>query len=1152
VFTQELTGNYTSSTLYPTQKYHGIFNPTGSPTSDKFISSLSVALLVIFFLMLRSSASPFLNPMGEARKAASSSFYFSLSFFLYTWVISSTVLTIIPHFSSHYNGVIAAALFFPMFFSSIVALLFGRLIIRSIFYCLVRSGIYQSRERIESTDDNSWSQSIGYLKPPKMVAFHRPFRKLAKSAALLSISLSLLHAHCWSRTLSVFKINKRNNAGAICRALFSPFATNEDGADEQTIWILWIITLSMMLVVFAQDELNGYHCRSDNAGFTIHFRKTKSRRKSSITDDDLDMDCNRSRSKNQSNESSTRMIFRRANQLEVPRDTLPMVPWLSLFAAHSVLDIFISLKVFMGRVDARLMHPALQGQKHSGMLQNKNKDTKSKVHSSVVKYLQEKYPGCIYDYSTSEKKDLWFDFMADCGDGFNSSYQVARLLAQRHITVTRNGKEHRLPRGDFLVIGGDLAYPEPTEASYEKRFFRTFEDAMSPPPSFRRNKIATNKLDICVDGWDEKLCFNGTVGEHSHEKYLGPSTFVVPGNHDWYDGLATYSRFILHRDFLGGWLMPQQRSYFAIKLPGGWWILGMDCALSADIDIEQFKFFADIADTAVGPSDAVILVNHEPHWVTDFDNGKKGDNLSERNITELTEIHLRGKVRCRLAGDLHHYTRHVPLSRRKKAQSQRRVRSYSLDRMSKKIVSGDFKRKPDNFEPFTEDNKPHLIVSGGGGAFLHGTNTFDRDIKVGPKGIEYTRVVAYPNEATSTCLGWLNMYQFRWRGWRCDLIFAVTYLGIVSSFFPLCGIYEDYEQFNPNHELRLLFVWLARMVVSLVLRMISSEWYSLICFLGVLLMMIALQAPEHHIKPLQRYTLAFGHAFAHITAAITCLVFVQYVAEWAIKESIISLNSIERSPLTPNPNSLAGSIYGEYKTHFYPALRNFTHTDSSLLQGPFRNEFISYTASLIKVLIDFGNSCWDFLFSNVPLLKTTLKLFDLPSLVAQNHHEMCSQLCINGKECLFSHDSTIFQRISRKIFAPYVTGVTLYYIFIAVPLAGTIFGTWLAISLNVFKSMCDLAFSSLQIQHYKNFVKLHVNKDGELEVYAIGMRKVPTSWVKDPFFEGDCSQQKNLSVQPSWTFQCPSKWIPANSQNKAFNPHVIDHCTIPKRRIKGS
>ena len=122
----------------------------------------------------------------------------------------------------------------------------------------------------------------------------------------------------------------------------------------------------------------------------------------------------------------------------------------------------------------------------------------------------------------------------------------------------------------------------------------------------------------------------------------------------------------------------------------------------------------------------------------------------------------------------------------------------------------------------------------------------------------------------------------------------------------------------------------------------------------------------------------------------------QCVAEWAVKEHIVTITSIERNPFAI-PSGLAGSIYVEYRTHFYPLIRNFTHTDSpSLLEGPFRNDFLSSTASLIKTIIEFGNNCWDFLFTYVPLLKTTLKLFDLTSLVAQHHHAMCSQLCANG------------------------------------------------------------------------------------------------------------------------------------------------------------
>lgn len=62
----------------------------------------------------------------------------------------------------------------------------------------------------------------------------------------------------------------------------------------------------------------------------------------------------------------------------------------------------------------------------------------------------------LYDH-LSEKDELWFDFMADTGDGGNSSYSVARLLAQPSIRVRCNDTMLNLPRGNLLVIGGDLA-----------------------------------------------------------------------------------------------------------------------------------------------------------------------------------------------------------------------------------------------------------------------------------------------------------------------------------------------------------------------------------------------------------------------------------------------------------------------------------------------------------------------------------------------------------------------------------------------------------------------------------------------------------------------------------------------------------------------
>ena len=68
---------------------------------------------------------------------------------------------------------------------------------------------------------------------------------------------------------------------------------------------------------------------------------------------------------------------------------------------------------------------------------------------------------------------------------------------------------------------------------------------------------------------------------------------------DWFDGLHTFTRNICHRSWLGGWFMPQKKSYFALQLPMGWWIFGLDLALHGDVDVYQFEFFSKLARKTV-------------------------------------------------------------------------------------------------------------------------------------------------------------------------------------------------------------------------------------------------------------------------------------------------------------------------------------------------------------------------------------------------------------------------------------------------------------------------------------------------------------------------------------------------------------------------
>lgn len=75
--------------------------------------------------------------------------------------------------------------------------------------------------------------------------------------------------------------------------------------------------------------------------------------------------------------------------------------------------------------------------------------------------------------------------------------------------------------------------------------------------------------------------------------------YISLSNVDWFDGLHTFMRYICHKSWLGGWFLPQKKSYFALQLPKGWWIFGLDQALHGDIDVYQFKFFAKLCESKV-------------------------------------------------------------------------------------------------------------------------------------------------------------------------------------------------------------------------------------------------------------------------------------------------------------------------------------------------------------------------------------------------------------------------------------------------------------------------------------------------------------------------------------------------------------------------
>jgi hypothetical protein len=300
----------------------------------------------------------------------------------------------------------------------------------------------------------------------------------------------------------------------------------------------------------------------------------------------------------------------------------------------------------------------------------------------------------------SPAEEFWMDFVADTGDGWNSTYAIASTVAQPELVLRDSkGTEHRTLRGRLLVFGGDQVYPAASKELYKQKLVEAWKTALprTDPPS--------------------------------------PKLFAVPGNHDWYDSLVAFTRLFCSRDWLGGWETPQTRSYFAVKLPRHWWVIGTDVQLGSDIDGQQVEFFKRVA-AEMAPEDRIILCTAEPHWIYSQMYSKYGpDTFNESSLRFLEEkvfatpAQPGGRVVVYLSGDLHHYRRHAAPDGRQK------------------------------------------ITAGGGGAALHPTH--GPDVSKLDGGYELAK--CFPEQKTSRALCWRNLF-FSWTNPTFGFLTAFLYL----------------------------------------------------------------------------------------------------------------------------------------------------------------------------------------------------------------------------------------------------------------------------------------------------------------------------------------------------------------------------------------
>jgi len=400
----------------------------------------------------------------------------------------------------------------------------------------------------------------------------------------------------------------------------------------------------------------------------------------------------------------------------------------------------------------------------------------------------------IISEDDNPRKEIWIDYISDTGDGWNPTYAVAYYSSCPNLELKYNDKTFETKRGDVLIFGGDEVYPTPNKENYNLRLIVPYETAFGDDDPPRR-----------------------------------PHVFAIPGNHDWYDGLAAFSRIFcsdLDRTF-AGWLTRQRRSYFALKLPGNWWLLGSDGQLQSDIDTPQIEYFRKITDKYMKEGDRVILCIAEPNWIFAAKYKKFGELYDESDLLYLQKEILSKKnvdVKVYLSGDLHHYRRHEET---KAADPQAKVQK---------------------------------ITSGGGGAFLHPThdadvNNLSEEYGMGKKTRRHFSLKAsYPDVKTSKNLTFRDLL-FLFLNPGFGIVTAILYLltawmvsttvdvntfetpsGVISTFIKAATITFFAFIHNP-----FVAIWL------------------------VLVLLVFILFTDTHSK-IYQYTGGFLHCWAHFIA----------------------------------------------------------------------------------------------------------------------------------------------------------------------------------------------------------------------------------------------------------------------------------------------
>ncbi|MDO8928234.1 MAG: hypothetical protein Q7W54_04510, partial [Bacteroidota bacterium] len=212
------------------------------------------------------------------------------------------------------------------------------------------------------------------------------------------------------------------------------------------------------------------------------------------------------------------------------------------------------------------------------------------------------------------------------------------------------------------------------------------------------------------------------------------------------------------------------------------------------------------------------------------------------------------------------------------------------------------------------------------------------------------------------------------------------------------------------------------------------------------------------------------------------LSFLNFAFPWFNKEFVFFLSFVELL-LTW---ILQGTTYYDTKGTFVKQLANTADLGQS-----FSIIFKTLINNPLFILISFVLIFGCMTFTDTKRIKHLNLFIGLPHGIVQWFNLMF-WLCVFAKflHPFFPEGQQMLFIISTTLAAALAGGIV----------GGSIFGIYLCFGVFVLNVHLDEGFSSLALQHYKNFLRLHITKD-QLTIYPVGVDRVTTNWKQSG--EGD-------------------------------------------------